>query len=185
MKAKKNKELKFGIAILGSYFLWAIVWLIVIYFIKGDPSSPYLPQPDISKELLPMFQDGFVLGTDLFGRSLMEVISQGLLYTISVSLLISLFSLTIGISLGYLVSISNNYISGLFDLFINIMFIFPSILVAILVMSFTGQSIWGLVFALTITGWPAYARIAKGEILRVFNLEYVEASKALGINRIL
>lgn len=183
-RVSKNRELIAGFVILSLYFLWALAWLINIYFFQGSVDAPYLPSSDISKELLPALTSGYLLGTDLFGRSLFEVISQGLLYTITISMLISFMSLSIGILLGYLVAVSNRFVSSLFDLFINIMFIFPSILVAILVMSLSGQSIWGLVFALTITGWPSYARIAKGEITRVFNLEYVEASKALGIGRI-
>ena len=48
-------------------------------------------------------------------------------------------------------------------------------------MAVTGQSLFGLIFALSITGWSGYAKIARGETKRILNLPYVEASQSIGI----
>ena len=64
----------------------------------------------------------------------------------------------------------------------NLIFIFPRILIAIVFMSMSDQSLWGLTFILIFTNWPGYARISRGEIKRVLGLSYIESSKAVGIS---
>ena len=135
-------------------------------------------------ELLAPLSNGFILGTDIYGRSLMETMSAGLLYSFGVSLLVSFFSGAIGLIVGQLSALDKNYIKIPSDMLTNLIFVFPSILIAILFMAVIGQSFWGLVFVLSFTGWPAYAKIVRTEILRVRNLSYVECSKASGMTRI-
>lgn len=142
---------------------------------------PYMPSGNIRAELFPPLTSGYFLGTDLYGRSLLEVLSAGLFYSLGIGLVISFFSAGIGIVIGYLSATGPRSFRTFFDLLTNLIFIFPSILIAILVMSITGQSFWGLVFALVVTGWPGYARISRGETLRVMSLTYVESAKAVGV----
>lgn len=170
-----------GGSILVLYLSWAIIWVVYSYLIKGTISSPYYPMGDLKAELLSPLTNGYVLGTDVYGRSLLEVLSAGLTYSLGIGLLISFCSASIGIVVGYLSAIGPTFFRNFFDTITNLIFIFPSILIAILVMSVTGQSIWGLVFALVITGWPGYARISRGETLRVMSLTYVESAKAIGV----
>ncbi len=181
MSRKMNKEIKIGTVLLSSYLVWAVGWLIYSYFIRGSITSPYFPVTDMTKELVFPGNHGFLLGTDIYGRSVVEILSAGLAYSLGVSLLVSLTSASIGIVIGYLSVTGSNVIKVGSDLIINLIFIFPSILIAIMVMSVTGQSFWGLVFALVITGWPGYARIARGETMRVINLTYVESARAVGV----
>jgi len=184
MSKKLNKEIKIGGALLSSYLIWAIAWLVYSLMIKGSFLSPYFPETDMTKELLYPGVEGFLLGTDIYGRSVVEILSAGLAYSLGVSTLVSLTSATIGIIIGYLSITGNNFVKVTSDLVINLIFIFPSILIAIMVMSVTGQSFWGLVFALVITGWPGYARIARGETMRVMSLTYVESARAIGVTEI-
>jgi peptide/nickel transport system permease protein len=86
------------------------------------------------------------------------------------------------VSMGYLAVTAGKWIKYLFDLIINIVFIFPGILIAIMVMSVSGQSITGLVFAMTLTGWTGYAKIARGETKRILGLSYVESARAIGMS---
>ncbi|MGB0453337.1 MAG: ABC transporter permease [Bacteriovoracaceae bacterium] len=182
MKANKTTELKIGTYFVGFYALWAILWLINSYLFKGSLFESYKPLPNIETELLG-FSSDFFLGTDIYGRSLLEVLSEGLSYTFMTSLTVSFLSAVIGIFIGYLATIDNKMIKTSFDLLINVIFIFPTILVAILIMSLVGQSYWGLIFALVVTGWPGYAKIARGEILRIMGMDYVEGAKAVGASR--
>ncbi len=181
MSRKMNKEIKIGTFLLSSYLIWALAWIIYSYFIRGSITTPYFPLTDMTQELVSPGNNGFILGTDIYGRSVIEILSAGLAYSLGVSLLVSLTSATIGIIIGYLSVTGSNFVKIGSDLIINLIFIFPSILIAIMVMSVTGQSFWGLVFALVITGWPGYARIARGETMRVMNLTYVESARAVGV----
>jgi len=176
-----NKEILFGSSILGMYLFWALGWFIYSYFIGGNLEEPFFPRSNISTELIPPFSRGYLLGTDLYGRSLFQVLSAGLCYSLGIGLTISFFSAGIGITIGYLSAVGPKSLRSICDLTTNLIFIFPSILIAILVMSVSGQSFWGLVFALVVTGWPGYARISRGETLRVMSLTYVESAKAVGV----
>lgn len=182
--AQFGSELKVGIGILSLYFLWAISWLVYSYIFQGSLASPYLPSVDISIELLKPFGEKFLFGTDIYGRSLLEVLSAGLLYSISMSLAVSISCAAIGITVGYLSVIGPRWIRVSTDLITNLVFVFPSILIAIMVMSITGQSFKGLVFALVLTGWPGYSKVARGETLRVLSLSYVESAKAVGMGNL-
>ncbi len=171
---KFNKEMIFGGLLLSCYIIWAFTWLLM----KG---SSYIPSSIIANELLSPSTSQYIFGTDINGRSLFEVLSVGLVYTTGISLLISFSACMIGITIGYLSAIKIKFISEVMDMLTNLIFIFPSILLAILVMSFSGQSFTGLVLCLIFTSWPGYARIARGETMRVLNLGYVESARAIGV----
>lgn len=179
----KRHELKWGGGIIALYALWFISWFFYAHFFAGTWTAPYVPEIDITQELMAPGKGGF-LGTDLYGRSLFAVLSAGLVYSLSVALTVSFCAVVVGIIIGYLSVISHSGVRYSLELLINLVFIFPSILIAILVMSITGQSVNGLIFVLVITGWPAYARIARGETMRVMGLSYVESAKAIGVGRI-
>jgi len=171
-----NKEIIFGGVILGAYALWAIVWLLT----KG---AAFDPGSMIEHELVAPFNSGYFMGTDVHGRSLFEVLSVGLLYTFTLSLTVSFFSCAFGIIIGYMSALNIRFVSEFMDLATNLIFIFPSILLAILVMSFSGASTTGLILCLIFTSWPGYARIARGETMRVMNLGFVESARAIGVSQ--
>ena len=181
----KNKglEIKLGGGIILFYLLWAMGWIFYSYFLKGDLSNPYSPIPNLKTELLEPLSSGYILGTDVYGRSLLEILSAGLLYSFGIALLVSFISGFIGLFIGQLSAGDKNIIKIPSDMLTNLIFVFPSILIAILFMSIIGQSFWGLVFVLSFTGWPAYAKIVRTEVLRVKNLSYVECSVASGITK--
>ncbi len=184
MTKKMTKEMKWGLGILSFYFLWAISWLVYKYFLRGTLVKPYTPELDMRLELALPFSKGLFLGADLLGRSLLEVLSAGLGYSLSISLIVTSSTAAIGILIGYLAVKFPGRPKLIFDLLINLIFIFPGILIAIMIMAVTGQSMQGLIFALIITGWSGYAKIARGEAKRVLALSYVESARAIGIGEI-
>lgn len=181
---KLTKEMKWGLGILSLYVIWAISWFFYKYFIKGSFSQPYMPELDMQLELALPFTKGLTLGADLLGRSLLEVLSAGLAYSLTLSLIVTLVTASIGILMGYLAIKAPNWFKHFCDMAINLVFIFPSILIAIMIMAVTGQSMKGLIFAMIITGWPGYAKIARGESKRVLSLTYVEGARAIGIGEV-
>lgn len=181
---KLTKEMKWGIGILFLYVLWALLWFVYRYTIKGSILKPYVPELDMKIELALPFTKGLILGADLLGRSLLEVLSAGLTYSLSLSLIVTVATASIGILMGYMAVKAPSWFKLVFDMAINLVFIFPSILIAIMIMAVTGQSMQGLIFAMIITGWPGYAKIARGESKRVLALTYVEGARAIGIGEV-
>lgn len=181
---KFTKEMKWGLSILSLYVVWALSWFVYRYTIKGTIFKPYIPELDMKVELALPFTKGLTLGADLLGRSLLEVLSAGLTYSLSLSLIVTLATASIGILMGYMAVKAPSWFKLIFDMAINLVFIFPSILIAIMIMAVTGQSMKGLIFAMIITGWPGYAKIARGESKRVLSLTYVEGARAIGIGEV-
>lgn len=184
MSRKLTKEMKWGLGILSIYVVWALSWFFYKYLIAGSFSQPYVPELNIESELALPLSKGLLLGADLLGRSLLEVLSAGLTYSLSLSLIVTFVTASMGISMGYLAVKAPGWFKLCFDLVINLVFIFPSILIAIMVMAVAGQSMKGLIFAMIITGWPGYAKIARGESKRVLSLTYVEGARAIGIGEL-
>ena len=181
---KFTREMKWGIGILSLYVTWALSWFVYRYTIKGSILKPYMPELDMKVELALPFSKGLILGADLLGRSLLEVLSAGLTYSLTLSLIVTIATASIGIFMGYMAVKAPNWIKLFFDMTINLVFIFPSILIAIMIMAVAGQSMKGLIFAMIITGWPGYAKIARGESKRVLSMTYVEGARAIGIGEI-
>lgn len=178
---KMNNEMKWGIFLLSIYFLWFLCWFFYAYIFKGTFLSPYTPIIQIQYELLPPFTKAFIGGTDIYGRSLIEVLSCGLAYSLGIAFLVTIISSFIGTIMGYFSVLGRKEIIFFSDLMINLIFIFPGILISILFLSLTGQSYWGLVLCLSFISWPSYAKITKGEIQQMISLNYIESAKAIGI----
>lgn len=121
------------------------------------------------------------MGTDELGR---DILSRAL-YGARVSLLVAVCvvcgcGLT-GLALGMIAG----YAGGWLDSFINLLLInaflsFPGILLAIAFAAFLGPGIGKVILALIITGWAGYARLARAQVLKAKELEFVLAARSLG-----
>jgi peptide/nickel transport system permease protein len=125
------------------------------------------------------------MGTDELGRDILSRI----LYGARISLLVSVCVVSgcglIGLTMGMLAG----YAGGWFDRFINLLLInaflsFPGILLAIAFAAFLGPGIGKVILALVITGWAGYARLARAQVLKVKELEFVLAARSLGASHI-
>lgn len=178
---KVNFELKLGVFIISIYVVWALLWTILR--VSFDISIPL----SLDQELLPpfsSFKDQFWLfGSDIYGRSLFRVLSTGLVYSLLIGLAVSSCSLCIGLIIGFLAAESKGVLEYSLKLLINAFFIFPTILLAILVMAWIGPSVLGLVAALVLAGWPSYARISYAEAKRVQAMPFVESAVSIGVKK--
>lgn len=121
------------------------------------------------------------MGTDELGRD----ITARVLYGARVSLIVAV-SVVCGCGLtGLLIGTVAGYAGGWFDRLVNIVLInaflsFPGVLLAIAFAAFLGPGIGKVILALVITGWAGYARLARAQVLKVKELEFVLAAESLG-----
>jgi peptide/nickel transport system permease protein len=121
------------------------------------------------------------MGTDQLGRDILSRIIYGARISMLVSVSVVAGAGIVGLAIGSIAG----YFGGWFDGFVNIILInaflsFPGILLAIAFAAFLGPGIDKVIFALIITGWAGYARLARAQILQAKEMEYVLAARSLG-----
>jgi peptide/nickel transport system permease protein len=120
------------------------------------------------------------LGLDELGRDILARVLAGA----RISLLVGIIVVGISVSIGTLLGSIAGYYGGLVDEVVgrlsDILMAFPGLLLAIAVVAVLGPSLTNVVLALALIGWVGYARLVRGQVLRVRELEYVQAARALG-----
>jgi oligopeptide transport system permease protein len=121
------------------------------------------------------------MGTDSLGRDLYSRIVYGARMSLAVGVCTAVFALFIGTLLGALAGYFGGWtdraLTGIVDLF----YIFPSLLLAILLTLIFGRGFTGILVAISMTAWVTQARLVRGQVLQAREMSYVEAARALGV----
>jgi ABC-type dipeptide/oligopeptide/nickel transport system permease subunit len=128
----------------------------------------------------PVIHVTYHLGTDKFGRDILSRLLIGVRVSLSVGLIAVLISLTIGILLGALAGYFRGWIDDLIMWFINVIWSIPTLLLVFAITLVLGKGFWQVFIAVGLTMWVNVARLVRGQVLAVRELEYVEATRALG-----
>lgn len=158
---------------------------LLTLFLLAAAFAPLLAPADpnaqsLASRLAAPGSDGHLLGTDRLGR---DVLSR-ILYGARLSLLISvsgvLLGLALGLPLGLIAGSSRGWLGEVIMRLGDIQLSVPFILLVIAFIAALGTSLLNTVLILGLTSWVTYARIVRGEVLRVRELDYVQAAGALG-----
>jgi len=126
----------------------------------------------------------FLLGTDKYGRDLLSRILIGTRISFSIGFIAVFISLIIGISLGAVAG----YYGGKTDAFImwiiNITWSIPTLLLVIAITLALGKGFWQVFIAVGLTMWVEVARVVRGQVMSVKEMQYVTAARALGFNNL-
>ena len=160
---------------LAMTLLLAGVALFAPWLAPHDPAAHDLPQ-----RVLPP-SPAHWMGADQLGRDILSRVLYGARISMLVGASVVLGSGLLGLVMGSL----GGYFGGWFDRLVNIVLInaflsFPGILLAIAFAAFLGPGLGKVVLALTITGWAGYARLARAQVLKVKEMEFVLAARSLG-----
>lgn len=130
---------------------------------------------------------GHPLGLDELGRDLLARLVLGARVSLFVGITVVAVSAAVGTGVGAVAG----YVGGRVDMalgrLMDILLAFPGILLAIALVAVLGPSLRNVILALVTIGWVGYARLVRGQVLKVRELEYVQAARALGapIGRVL
>jgi peptide/nickel transport system permease protein len=124
----------------------------------------------------------FLLGTDKFGRDVLSRIIIGTRVSLSVGIITVIISLSIGVLLGSLAGYFRGRTDNLIMWFINTIWSIPSLLLIFAITFAMGKGFWQVFIAVGLTMWVNVARLVRGQVMAVRELEYVEATRALGFS---
>jgi peptide/nickel transport system permease protein len=164
----------------------AILILLVLTAIFAPWLAPYDPiKTSMGERLLPpAFMDGgstaHLLGTDHLGRDILSRVIYGSRISLSISLLVIFITASIGTILGIISGYLGGYTDNVLMRVTDVSLSFPAILIAILLAVSMGPGYRTVVLALSILGWAPYARLIRGEALRLRQADFVQQARVIG-----
>ena len=148
--------------------------------------APHDPNTQVVKDrfLPPSFIEGgkseYFLGTDKLGRDIFSRVIHGARVSLSVSMIAILITAAIGTMLGILAGYIGGRFEGLAMRVVDMALSFPNLLLAMLLAVAVGPGFWTVIFALSILGWAGYARMIRGEALRIGQSDFVAQARISG-----
>jgi peptide/nickel transport system permease protein len=120
------------------------------------------------------------LGLDELGRDVLSRLLVGARISFVVGLAVVGISTIIGVAIGAVAGYAGGWVDDLIGRAMDVLLAFPGMLLAIALVAMLGPSLTHVVLALTVIGWVSYARLVRGQVLAVRELDYVQAARALG-----
>jgi len=151
-------------------------YTILPYSLVGGVSTPFQP-PSLAHPL----------GTDNLGVDMVSLVMAALPLDLSIGLSITAVALAIGTLLGLVAGYwdtpgtGKGWLSVVILRFTDIFLAFPSLILALAIAVTLGRGIWPTFIAITVTWWPYYVRVVRGEVLSIKHRPYVSAAKAAGL----
>ncbi|MBQ8092250.1 MAG: ABC transporter permease [Clostridia bacterium] len=156
------------------------VLLLILLAVFAPLLAHYSPEKMVSMPKAAPNQQ-FWFGTDNYGRD----IYSRILYGARVSLEVGLISVGIAASIGFILGIIAGYFEGRIDRIImcimDILFAFPSILLAIFITAVLGRGIENTMIAIGIVNIPVFVRTVRASVISAKGLEYVQNAKSIGV----
>ena len=163
-----------------------VILVLVVIAVTGDLLAPYSPHAQNlrSRFLPPAFMPNgsleFLFGTDGLGRDVLSRLIAGA----RISLFVGAASVVIGGIIGVTAGVMAGYFGGWVDLvvmrLVDLQMAFPTMFIGLFAMALLGSGLTELIIVIAIVQWAYYARVARAEALRIKEMEYFQAARALG-----
>ncbi|UII57540.1 ABC transporter permease [Cytobacillus spongiae] len=173
---KKNKLAVFGLMFLG---LFVIVSLLAPLIAPYDPYVSNENDLGTYHVLAPPSSE-HLLGTDSLGRDMLSRIIYGGRVSLSVAFVAVLIATATGILLGVLAGYYGKWVDTLIMRITDVVICFPVLFLAITVATILKPSLWNVMIIIGFVSWTTMTRLVRGEVLRLREMEYIEAAKAMG-----
>ena len=180
IKSNQYKTLMRFLRYRSSQIGLALVLIYVIVALFAGVLAPFSPIDQHPKDRLQEPNANYLLGTDEFGRDILSRLMHGATNSLRVAIL----SVTLACLLGSALGMTAGYIGGLFDnatmRVMDLFFAFPAILLALTVVAALGPGAVNTILAISVVYTPIFARVARGPVLSLKAMEFVQAAQAIG-----
>jgi peptide/nickel transport system permease protein len=165
------------------YLGGSIVMVLILLGIIGPFVAPFNPNEQQLRESLRVpqwFAGSHFLGTDNLGRDIFSRLLFGARVSLIIAFTVVIISGAIGVTLGAI----SGYFGGKVDFwiqkFVEVIWAFPALLLAIAILAYLGQGLQNLILALVAQRWIQYCRVVRGESLSLRRREFVTAAEVIG-----
>ena len=150
--------------------------------------APWLPFADpvaqsLGERLSPPSAQHW-LGTDTLGRDILSRVAFGARPTLAIIALVLITSVPIGLLIGAAAGLWGGWLDAVLMRVADVFMAFPRLILAIAVAATLSTGLWTAVIAISLTGWPPYARVARAEVAALREAEFIRAARALGVSRL-
>jgi peptide/nickel transport system permease protein len=167
-----------------------LVLVLTIMAIFAPLIAPHDPTAGaLDKRLKPPFwqekgSKNNLLGTDLLGRDILSRIIYGARTSLTISIITILLSGMIGSFLGIVSGYLGGWVDALIMRAVDVAFSFPAILLALLLAVVFGPSFLNIILIISFVLWAQYARMSRGETLRLKEMDYVALAQIAGCSKL-
>ncbi|MCY0858615.1 ABC transporter permease [Cupriavidus sp. D39] len=172
-----KRLLRNKLAMLAALILLALV-LMAIFAPVLMPADPYAAS--IMKRLKPIGTEHYLLGTDELGRDLLSRLMLGARLSLFMGITPVLIAFVIGSALGIVAGYAGGWTNTVIMRLVDILYAFPSVLLAIALSGTLGAGVGNALLSLTIVFVPQIVRVAESVTTQVRNREFVDAARASG-----
>jgi peptide/nickel transport system permease protein len=158
--------------------LLVLLYLIVAVF--SGILAPYSPIEQHTKDRLQAPSSTYTLGTDEFGRDILSRLMHGASNSLKVAILSVAVSGFLGTVIGIVTAYFGSWVDNIFMRLMDLIFAFPAILLALAISAALGPGLSNTIIAISIVYMPIFARVARGSVLQIKELEFIEATRAIG-----
>jgi peptide/nickel transport system permease protein len=130
----------------------------------------------------PVTEKTFWLGTDKFGRDMLSRLLVGTRVSLAVGLIAVLISLTLGVIIGSIAGYFSGWVDDVLMWLINVIWSIPTLLLVFAITLAMGKGFWQVFIAVGLTMWVSVARLIRGQVMSIKEMEYIEAGRALGFS---
>lgn len=180
---RKNLGLQSFLKAPATMISGVVLMLILLLTVAAPWLSTTNPNTQILSDRLSSPSAQHILGTDHLGRDLWTRLLHGGRY----SLLLTFVAVIVAGGVGTVLGALAGWLGGLWDevlmRLVDLLIVFPSIILALVIAALLDPSFGTLLLALTITSWTPYARLSRALTLDVKTQPYVEAAKSLGVSQ--
>lgn len=155
---------------------------LIVLGVFGPMFAPYDPTAiNIPARLSPPSTE-FPLGTDALGRDILSRLLHGARWSLGLAFLVSVVSLCIGTVIGLMAALGGKVADWVVMRTTDSFLAFPELVAAVVIAGLMGAGTWSLIFALSVTGWMRYARVARGIGLTLQTRGYVVQARLAGVS---